>query len=260
VPSGRTWRSGASGAGEPVRVVEVTPRVYAVHGTAVNWAVVKDGDDLTLVDAGYPGDVGDVRASLAAVGGTLRAVLVTHAHVDHIGGLPELLATYDVPVLASAPEAAHVRREHLEQAGPADVLRMAWRPRAWPWVAHLVAAGALRDRPVPSARAFPVDGGVDVPLEVPGSPVPVPTAGHTSGHSAYLVDGVLLTGDALVTGHPLSRVVGPQRLHPLFEHDPVEAERALDAIAAVDARALVPGHGPVHHGSPAAAVRTARSR
>lgn len=239
-----------------MRITEVSSQVFAVTGTAVNWTILKDGDDLTLVDAGYPGDLADVLASLAEVGGTPRAVLVTHAHIDHIGTLPDLLRRYDIPVYTSAREAAHARRDFLEQAGPADVVRIAWNPCSWRWIGHLLAAGALHDRPVPSATAFPE------PLTVPGAPVPVPTPGHTSGHTAYLVPAAkaLITGDALVTGHPLSRVVGPQRIAPFFHHDIADAEQALDILAAVEARVILPGHGPVHHGSARAAVAAARAR
>lgn len=239
-----------------MHLTEISPHVVAVTGRAVNWTILRDGEDLTLVDAGYPGDLGEVRASLAEVGGRLRAVLVTHAHVDHIGALPGLLAAYDVPVLTSAREAAHARREFLEQAGPADVARIAWRPRSWPWIVHLIRTGALHDRPVPQADELPE------PLEVPGAPVPVPTPGHTSGHTAYYVPAAkaLITGDALVTGHPLSPVVGPQRIASFFHHDIAEADRALDVLADVDAKVILPGHGPVHHGSAKAAVATARAR
>jgi hypothetical protein len=38
-------------------VLEVADNVFLVGGTEVNWVVLRDGTDLTLVDAGYPGDV-----------------------------------------------------------------------------------------------------------------------------------------------------------------------------------------------------------
>jgi glyoxylase-like metal-dependent hydrolase (beta-lactamase superfamily II) len=239
------------------RLREIAPGVHLAAGDAVNWTLLTEGDEVTLVDAGYPGDLRDVRASLAEVGGTLRAILVTHAHIDHIGGIPGLLAEYDVPVLTSAREAAHARREFLEQAGPRDVARVASRPRTWPWIGHLLTKGALRDRPVPTAAALPEPPG---PLDVPGRPVAVATPGHTSGHTAYLAGGCLLTGDALATGHPLSTVDGPQRIMAFFDHDPAGVETALDTIAGIEADWILPGHGPAWRGSPAEAVSRARRR
>lgn len=236
------------------RLQQITPSVTFVEGDAVNWTILREGDELTLVDGGYPGDLADVRASLAAVGGTLRAILVTHAHVDHIGGIPGLLDEYDVPVLTSEREAAHTRREFLEQATPLDIARVAIRPSTWPWIGRLMSKGAMKDRPVPSATGF------REPIDVPARPTPVHTPGHTSGHTAYLVDGCLLTGDALVTGHPLTTVAGPQRIVPFFNHDQAAAEDALDTIAAVDADWVLPGHGPAWKGTPAEAVTLARRR
>ncbi len=238
-----------------MKITEVAPGVFAVQGDAVNWTLVADGDALTLVDAGYPGDLDDLLASIAEIGHRLddvEAVLVTHAHIDHIGALPALLERHPVPVLLSPTEARHARREFLEQAGPADVVRNLWRPRVVPWAIHLMRQGAMNDAPVPSATDF---GEADV-IDVPGRPVPVATPGHTSGHTAYLLPKarVLLTGDALVTGHPLSAATGPQMLLDFFHHDLPAARAALDVIAGVEADVVIPGHGPVHRGSPASAV------
>jgi glyoxylase-like metal-dependent hydrolase (beta-lactamase superfamily II) len=216
---------------------------------------------VTLVDTGYPGDHDEVLASLAEIGRRLtdvEAVLITHAHIDHIGSLPRLLEQHPVPVLTSTTEAKHVRREHLEQAGTADVVKNLWRPRVLPWAVELVRKGATKDRGVPSALDF---GSADV-IDVPGQPRPVPTPGHTSGHTCYFVPsaGVLLTGDALITGHMLSAHRGPQELMGFFHHDEAGMDASLDVIAAVDADVIVPGHGPVYRGSPSDAVAEIRRR
>jgi glyoxylase-like metal-dependent hydrolase (beta-lactamase superfamily II) len=116
--------------------------------------------------------------------------------------------------------------------------------------------GAMDDPGVPEATDF---GEADV-IDVPGRPVPIATPGHTSGHTAYLVPGarVLLTGDALITGHPLSSVVGPQDLIGFFHHDADAMDASLDVIAEIGADAIVPGHGPVFRGSPRDAVAQLR--
>ena len=242
-----------------MKVTEAAPGVYAVEGHASNWTLVAEGDALTLVDAGYPGYHDDVLASISEIGhrlGDVETVLVTHAHIDHIGSLPRLLEEHPVPVLLSPTEARHARREYLEQAGTTDVVRNLWRPRMLPWALHIMRNGAMHDPGVPEATDF---GDVGV-IDVPGRPVPIATPGHTSGHTAYLVPGarVLLAGDALVTGHPLSTTTGPQILMDFFHHDVDAMDASLDVIAEVDADAIVPGHGPVFRGSPRDAVAQLR--
>jgi glyoxylase-like metal-dependent hydrolase (beta-lactamase superfamily II) len=64
-----------------------------------------------------------------------------------------------------------------------------------------------------------------------------------------VVDGVLISGDALVTGHPLAPRSGPQLLPGLFNHDQDGCVRSLAALGLLDTEVLVPGHGPVWRGS-----------
>ncbi|MEP6885905.1 MAG: hydroxyacylglutathione hydrolase [Gammaproteobacteria bacterium] len=54
-------------------------------------------DQVVVVD---PGDAAPVIAELQRSGASLAAILLTHHHPDHIGGVPELLRLKKVPVLA----------------------------------------------------------------------------------------------------------------------------------------------------------------
>lgn len=63
--------------------------------------LVHDGCDAVVVD---PGDATPVEAALSRLGLRLRAILVTHGHADHIGGIRALLATRDIPVYGPARE------------------------------------------------------------------------------------------------------------------------------------------------------------
>jgi glyoxylase-like metal-dependent hydrolase (beta-lactamase superfamily II) len=93
-----------------MKITEVVAVIHAVEGHASNWTLIAEGDALTLVDAGYPGYHDDVLASISEIGhrlDDLEAVLVTHAHIDHIGSLPRLLEKHPVPVLLSPTEARH---------------------------------------------------------------------------------------------------------------------------------------------------------
>ena len=240
-----------------MKVTEVAPGVHACAGTDVNWYLLVDGSDVTLVDSGYPGDLGRVEESIRQIGRCpedVQAVLLTHAHVDHMGAANHLHDTYGTPVYTDAVEAAHARREHLEQAGTSEVVRNLWRPGVLPWVSRITRVGATKDVSIPSAAAFPVDGALDLP----GAPVPIPTRGHTSGHTVYYLAGAgaVLTGDELVTGHALLRGEGAQRLPAFFNHG--DQTEALATMAGIDADLILPGHGKPLRQALAEAVRTVR--
>ncbi|MGN3955611.1 MBL fold metallo-hydrolase [Streptomyces sp. WAC8370] len=242
-------------------VRHVADGTYLVHGGNTNWVVLTDGDAVTLVDTGYPGDRRALLDSLAAVGSSpeaVAAVLITHAHNDHLGSAEYLRATYGTPVLLHEAEVPHARRDYLQQVSVGTVLRNAWRPGVLPWMTHVLRTGGTEHHPVTAPAPFPADGALDLP----GRPVPVHTPGHTDGHCVYhLPDaGVVISGDALVSGHAISRVEGPQLLPDLFHHDRPRAIASLDVIAGLDGDLLLPGHGPVHRGPVKDAAELARER
>lgn len=105
--------------------------------------VVSDGANAIAVD---PGEAEPVRAYLAKRGWRLAAILLTHHHNDHVGGVAGLLADGSVPVYGPATETL----------GPAE--RFVTRVKGGDRV-HL-------DAPVADFEV------IDVP-------------GHTSGHIAY---------------------------------------------------------------------------
>lgn len=93
LPRIHSHSTGPGGALVNAYLVEVDEGVVAIDGTLT----VSDGRAL--------------RAQLESLGKPLLAVLVTHAHPDHYGGIVELVAGDDVPVVATTGVDAVIRRD-----------------------------------------------------------------------------------------------------------------------------------------------------
>jgi glyoxylase-like metal-dependent hydrolase (beta-lactamase superfamily II) len=181
------------------------------------------------------------------------AILLTHAHIDHLGSAIWFAHTHGTPVYCHPAEVAHARRDYLEQASPAALMAQAWRPQWLRWSAQVAAKGALQRAGIPAARPLTAE----IAATLPGRPRALPTPGHTSGHCSYVVDGVLVAGDALVTGHPLAQRRGPQLLPSVFNHSDDECARSLSVLATAGTEILIPGHGDLWTGPIADAARLA---
>lgn len=234
---------------------EVADDVFMFTGTDVNWVIIRDGTELTLVDGGWEGDVQQVERSIRFLGGRpedLRAVLLTHAHADHTGALNKLHDYYGVPLFMDAVEVSNATGQTSETGGPIDVAKRLYRPQVVSWAARITRAGGLRPVKVPAAQAFPDDR----PLDLPGRPIPIASPGHTSGHTSYYLpgQGVLITGDSLVTAHPTVNGIRPRLLPADFTHDQAEAINTLRTLREVPADVFVPGHGPAWYGPMSASV------
>lgn len=240
----------------PADLTAVTDKVHFARTDLVNWTLVCDDNGVMLIDAGFPGSRDDVLTSLRQLGfgpHDVRAILLTHAHIDHFGSAIWFAKTHGTPVYCHADEVGHSKRKYLQQASPADLLAHAWQPRWIKWSLEIALKGALVRRGIPTTEALTED----VAENLPGRPLAIPTPGHTGGHCSYVVDGVLVSGDALVTGHPLAPSAGPQLLPAPFNHDDQGCVRSLAALAMLETDTLIPGHGELWIGPIREAVRQA---
>ncbi len=188
--------------------------------------VLQDADGLTLVDAGAPGS-GVLRALERSGFGaeSVRRVLLTHDHPDHVGGLAPLLRATRAELITSAVTAQRVRR----------------RVRALAGGVRVVTDGmVLRD----------VLGGLTV-LDTPG---------HRPGHVSFWQPerAVLIAGDAVMAG-----VLGT--VAPWLAHDRSRLAHDLERLARLAPQLVLVGHGaPLRRGAGvwlsarAAAIRGAR--
>jgi glyoxylase-like metal-dependent hydrolase (beta-lactamase superfamily II) len=238
---------------------QVAPGVWAAGTRYVNYYIVDGGaDGLTLIDAGLPGYVRKLGTTLDAIGRTpadVRAVLLTHGHVDHAGMAAPLAAAGATVYLhqADADLAADPRRNETDSA---QWPYLRW-PATWAFLAHCVREGAVKHRGMPALVAL-TDG---AEVDAPGRPRVTHVPGHTAGSCLLELaeHGVVFVGDLLCTVNPANgRSAAPQLQTRGSNANSDEAMRSLDRLAGVTARTVLPGHGGPWGDGVLAAVESAR--
>jgi glyoxylase-like metal-dependent hydrolase (beta-lactamase superfamily II) len=242
-----------------VIAVQVKEGVHRLTGGVVNLYLVEEAGKLVLVDAGAPGDWDLLVRSLADLGrglGDLDAVLLTHAHADHIGCAERARGSAEARVLVHQADAAVATGA---KPGRNDGRATAYLLRAefYRTLFSLARRGATRIVPVAEVSTF-ADGET---LDVPGRPRVVHAPGHTPGSAALLLEDrrVLLTGDVLATRNPLTGRVGPQVMPSGLNRDTPQALRSLEVLDGLPADVLLPGHGEPFTEGAAEAARLARA-
>ncbi len=87
---------------------DVAPGVHRIEDGYVNWYILADGSDLTLVDAGMTKSWPSLLSALATLGRSqedVKALVLTHAHFDHVGIAEQIRSEWKVPVYVHALDA-----------------------------------------------------------------------------------------------------------------------------------------------------------
>src|SRR5512140_1634073 len=93
--------------------MEIIPNVHLIDGIVANPYLIVEPGGLTLIDAGLPGSHRKILRYMAGLGHAprdLQRILITHADIDHIGGLAALKAATGARVFSSAIEAQAIAR------------------------------------------------------------------------------------------------------------------------------------------------------
>jgi hydroxyacylglutathione hydrolase len=157
--------------------------------------------EAVVVDPGYEG---------ADLGLDIAAILVTHSHWDHLGGIAELAEATGAQVYMPEREAPVL--ENPRAFYPAQSIR--------PYRADVRLQGD---------EIFKVAGLTLETLSVPG---------HSPGHLAYATDGALFSGDVLFAGG-----VGRTDL-PFADWDTLVESIRMLLYRLPPETVIYPGHGP----------------
>lgn len=158
--------------------------IYQLEKRGVNFYLCLEEEEITLIDAGYPKSAQVIWQALAELGKQptdLTRILITHADIDHVGGLKDVQSQSGAEVWCGAETAVH--------------LRTATPPKHLPKFAEFLSRFFVKFDAVTDVNHFqhnevlPVLGGLQV----------IATAGHTPDHHSFYspTRGILFAGDAL---------------------------------------------------------------
>ncbi|WP_428910923.1 MBL fold metallo-hydrolase [Niallia sp. Krafla_26] len=225
--------------------LEVLPDLYSYTVQIVNFCLVgtPESKEFVLVDAGMPGSAEEILAVTEdrfGSGSRPKAIILTHGHFDHVGGIIELVNHWNVPVYAHELELPYLRGE-----------------KSYPEPDPTVEGGLVAklssyfpNEPInlsDRVQALPSDGQVPFMKEFRW----VHTPGHSPGHVSFFRerDRALIVGDAFVTVKQENlynvftqeqEISGPPRyLTPDWD----ASYQSVKSLAALKPSVAVTGHG-----------------
>jgi glyoxylase-like metal-dependent hydrolase (beta-lactamase superfamily II) len=212
-------------------------RIHRIFGIIAYSYLIETPDALFLVDGGVVGTGRRILQRIAEIGRRpqdLRFAVLTHAHLDHFGGLAEVQEASGCAIICH-PSHAETVREGIGVASPGVNAFGKLYKRLADAVLPLLRLPKLR-------RVFPAEDGARLhEYGLDGRILHTP--GHSAGDLTLVLDGGQAFVGDLVQGRRLPRVTPPEfSIMATDEHAMLASWRVLLDSGA---RVIYPGHGRV---------------
>ena len=209
---------------------KITDSIYQISSFGVNVFVYKHGEELILIDTGMQGSIKTISKSLKKIGESLssiKLIIITHAHIDHSGGLDELLKV--------CPDAKVYCSEHtMRQLNSGEIDNT------------LHASPGLLNRAMLTMGKFMAKDKIEVNQKLDNTSIKhlknisvVDLPGHADGQIGLLVKSeekvVLIAADSVATMFGLGYMFGYR--------DFTEAKKSIEKMKQLDFDILLCGHG-----------------
>lgn len=214
-------------------LIDGAVKIHRIYGLMACTYLIETPRALFLVDAGFVGHGRTVLRKIRSIGRSpkdLRLVIVTHGHLDHFGGVAEVLSASSARVVAHPAHAEVI-------AWGEGIVSPGLRP--WGRAYSRLARAVLPHLRIPGAGPVLVvgDGQSLHEFGLPGRVIHTP--GHSEGCLSVLLDnGTALTGD-LVQGRRLPTRV-PEL--PTMAVDPERSHESWRKVLEAGARRFLPAH------------------
>ena len=207
--------------------MEITEGIHLIPRVrGANAYLVKQDDDIIVVDTGLPGNAGKIIDYVQSIGcrpSDVKTIVLTHSDMDHAGSVARLKEETNAKVAIHEADAPRLSGEK-EPKAVKGVLGLFLRTMsAFMRFKRMKADLLLKDSDT-------IDG-----MTV------IHTPGHTDGSIClYLPGRALFVGDALLTNH--GTVLSLPRRSMSTDLD--QAKESIKRISELKYSVLLPGHGP----------------
>jgi glyoxylase-like metal-dependent hydrolase (beta-lactamase superfamily II) len=210
---------------------QIIPGLHYFTGLMVGRVyAIEDPDGLTLIDASIPPAAAKILKQVEESGrkpGDVKRILITHAHPDHIGGLPVLQAATGAQVYASLLE-----RPIIQDGAPIPRVD----PSKLTGFARLIRLPDTRSKPTPVHHLLN-DG--DRLTEVMGGLTVMATPGHAPGHVSFWHPEKKL----LICGDTIFHMRNLRLPYSFLTCDMYENKRSILKEIALEPEIVCFGHG-----------------